>query len=169
MSIELSSDDFVLQFLVQEVLQDLGRYYERCHQRSLYVESLEGVQSDIKNHVINEYVTDTNSADQELENIIDAVQDQLNHSKTEDTVKIKAYLDVFDEWCLERLDTESDVILEEGTEGKPEARKWLDMVQQNVSSVPDDQIDDELKRNFQNRLTERWNEIYDRLSEKNKS
>lgn len=158
-------EDFVLQFLVQEVLQDLGRYYERCHQRTLYRESLEGIRQDVQEHIINKYTTQPDNADDELENIIEAVQDQLGHSNGQDTIKLKAYLDVFDEWCREQLNTSADEVLEAGTEEKPEARKWLEEVQNNIRSVDDEKIDQDLKRDFQNRLTERWNEIYDKTSE----
>lgn len=162
---EPTREDLTLQFLVQEVLQDLGRYYERCHQRTLYRESLEGVRQDVEEYVVHKYATQPENAEDELENVIDAVRDQLSRSNGQDTLKLKTYLDVFDEWCRERLDTSADDILEAGTEEKPEARKWLEEVQRNVREVPDDRIDPDLRRQFQNELTDRWNEIYDRLTD----
>lgn len=162
---EATREDLALQFLVQEVLQDLGRYYERCHQRTLYRESLEGVRQDVEEYVVNKYTTQPENAEDELENVIDAVRDQLSRSNGQDTLKLKTYLDVFDEWCRERLDTSADDILEAGTEEKPEARKWLEEVQRNVREIPDDRIDSDLRRQFQNELTDRWNEIYDKLTD----
>ena len=165
MNNDRTHEDLALQFLVQEVLQDLGRYYERCHQRTLYRESLEGVQQDIQEYVVQKYTTQPENAEDELENVIDAVRDQLGRSNGQDTVKLKAYLDVFDEWCRERLDTSADDILEAGTEDKPEARKWLDEVQRNVQDISDERIDPDLRRQFQNELTDRWNEIHDNLAD----
>ncbi|MFB6347125.1 MAG: hypothetical protein ABEK50_15485 [bacterium] len=165
MDADTSREDLSLQFLVQEVLQDLGRYYERSHQRSLYQESLEGVRQDVREYIIKKYATDPESADEELDNIINAVQDQLGESNQTDTLKIKVYLEVFDEWCLERLDTPADEVLDQGTEDKPEARKWLDQVQDNVRSVDDIDSSSDLYRKFQNQLTDRWNEIMDKLTD----
>lgn len=162
---EPSREDLTLQFLVQEVLQDLGRYYERCHQRTLYRESLEGVKQDIKEYVVHEYATQPESAEEELENVIGAVRDQLSRSNGQDTIKLKTYLDVFDEWCRERLDTSADNILEAGTEDKPEARKWLEQVQDNARSLDSVDTSSDLYRQFQNQLTDRWNEIMDKLAD----
>jgi hypothetical protein len=164
MNNDRTHEDLALQFLVQEVLQDLGRYYERCHQRTLYRESLEGVRQDIQEYVVQKYTTQPENAEDELENVIGAVRDQLGRSNGQDTVKLKAYLDVFDEWCRERLDTPAEEILESGTEDKPEARKWLEQVQNNVQSIDDDKIDSDLRRQFQNELTDRWNEIYEKIT-----
>lgn len=165
MDADTSREDLALQFLVQEVLQDLGRYYERAHQRSLYRESLEGVRQDVREYIVNKYTTQPENADEELDNIIDAVRDQLSESNQTDTLKIKVYLEVFDEWCQERLNTPSDEILEQGTEDKPEARKWLEQVQDNVRSIDSVDTESDLYRKFQNRLTDRWNEIIDKISD----
>lgn len=165
MSFELSKEDLALQFLVQEVLQDLGRYYERSHQRSLYRESLEGVKRDIEDRVISKYATPEDPAYEELDGIIEAVKDQLARSNGQDTVKIKAYLDVFDEWCRAQLETAGDEILDAGTENKPEAQKWLDQVLENVRSVQPEQVDRNLHQAYQNQLTDRWNEIMEGLTE----
>lgn len=163
MNAETSREDLALQFLVQEVLQDLGRYYERAHQRSLYQESLEGVKQDVREYIVNKYTTQPDNADEELDNIIAAVQDQLAESNQTDTLKIKVYLDVFDEWCLERLDTPADEVLDAGTEDKPEARKWLEEVQNNVRSVGSVDTSSDLYRQFQNQLTDRWNKIMETI------
>lgn len=160
-----SPEDLALQFLVQEVLQDLGRYYERAHQRNLYRESLEGVRQDVKDYIVEKYTTQPENAEDELDNIIEAVQEQLTESNQTDTLKIKVYLEVFDEWCLERLDTPADTILDKGTEDKPEARKWLEQVQDNARSIDSVDTSSDLYRQFQNQLTDRWNEIMDKLTD----
>jgi hypothetical protein len=163
MDVDNTQEDLVLQFLVQEVLQDLGRYYERFYQRNLYRESLEGVKQDVNEHVVNKFATQPETAEDEVDNIFEAVSNQLGQANGQDTIKIKAYLDVFDEWCRERLDASGNEILEAGTEDKPEAQKWLETVRDNVRSISDEQIDPELRKQFQNQLTERWNEIYDKI------
>ncbi len=165
MNTESSLDNLTLQFLVQEVLQDLGRYYERYNQRSIFQESLQGVQQDLEEYVIDPYATRPEDAEEELENVLEAVADQLARTNDRDTVKIKAYLDVFDEWCRERLNTNATEILEAGTEEETESQKWLETVWGNINTLDDHEIDPEVKRRYQNQLTQRWTQIHEKFEE----